>query len=194
MNKLINIKNRREAAILLLQFKEKKYFHQTIRFSNVNLRKINSFLAFKVFVKNDLYADSETLYELMQPEGEKGVHNYHDLSPDLLLDALNSIVEPYCVFVEDDNRYAVITMVLVDGKEPLMAIIAVGSGTYEDTGANVNKLVTMFPKKNIESFISNLEESKILYKNDFILIKKWEPIRGANPHNPHSLPPAYVPP
>ena len=172
MKKLINIKNRREATFLLLQFKEKKYSHQTIRFSNVNLRKINSFLAYTIFVKNDLYVDSETLYELMQPKGEKGIHNYHDLSPKMLLDALNSIVEPYCVFVEDDNRYAIVTTKIIDERDPMMAIVAVGSRTNEDINANVNKLVTMFPKKNIDSYIKNIDEEKILYKNTFILIKK----------------------
>lgn len=171
MKKLINIKNRREAVLILCQFKEKKYFHQTIRFSNVNLKKINSFLSYTVFLKNDLYIDSETLYELMQPKGEKGVHNYHDLSPNLLLNSLNSLVEPYCIFVEDNNRYAIVTTKLADD-EPIMAIIAVGSGTYDDSKANVNKLVTLFPKKNAKSFVEKIDESKILYKNNLVLIKK----------------------
>ena len=172
MNKQINIKNRREAIRVLRTYKEKKYSHQTIKICNVNLKVINSFLDYKIFSKNDLYVDSETLFELMQPSGSKGIHNYHHLLPEVILDTLNVIVRPYCVFYENNNKYAIITTKIVDEKDPIMVIVAVESRTNENMDANVNKLVTMFPKKNVESYIRNLNEDKILYKNDFLFIKK----------------------
>ena len=168
----INIKNKREAIKQLNRYKCKHILQESIRFSNTSLKKLNNLVGYGIFMKNDLFADSDTLFDLMQPLGGRGIHNYHDLSPALIIDILNSIIEPYCIFKEGVSRYAIVTTKSNINNETIMVVIAVKSATARDMFASVNKLVTMFPKKKISSYIEKIDKSQILYKNDFLLIKK----------------------
>ena len=171
MIKHINIKNHREAIAALKQYQDKKYFNQTIRIRNVQLKKINSVLKYIIFDKNDLYIDTETLFEIMQPTGGKGKHNYHGLTPEEILDSLNAISEPYCVFEDEFQKYAIITTSLTSNMEQIMVIVAIGSGTYIDYKACVNKIVTIFPKRNAEKYVDRINPKKILYKNEYSILR-----------------------
>ena len=163
MFRIVNIQNKKEAVQLLQLFKEKKYVLVDVKFENVHLREINKLLEKDIFSKNDLYINTISLWELMQPLGEKGGHNYHNLSPEDIVDALSSITEPYCVLKTEISQYAILSTSISHFGEPLMVIIEVGAGLDKNINANINKLVTMFPKRDIDKTLKHKDEKDILY-------------------------------
>ena len=163
MNKTINIANREKAIEDLQNYKEKQYVLTDIRFINVHLREINKLLESDIFDKNDLFINTISLWELMQPIGNKGGHNYHDLSPEDIVDALSSITEPYCILKTEISQYAILSTTISHFGEPLMVIIEVGAGLDRNINANLNKLITMFPKGDIERTIKNMDVKNLLY-------------------------------
>ena len=165
MNRIINIQNKKEAVESLNDYKNKKYVLADVRFTNVHLREVNKLLEYDIFSKNDLYINTISLWELMQPIGDKGGHNYHDLSPEDIVDALSSITEPYCILKTEISQYAILSTTISHFGEPLMIIIEVGAGLDKNINANINKLVTMFPKGDIERTIKNMNIKNLLYLN-----------------------------
>ncbi len=159
----INVKVKK-AKDELIKFKEKEY-ECDVRFQNVHMKMINALIHFNLFTKNDLFISGKTLYELMQPLGGQDTHNYHGLNPLDILDALNNIIFPYCIFKTKHGRISIILSCLSHFGEPLMMIIEVGSGLMDDENANINKIVTMYPKSNIEKIINKLEPNELLYLN-----------------------------
>ena len=165
MKRTINIANREKAIENLKDYKEKKYVLTDVKFLNVHLREINKLLEFDIFVKNDLFINTISLWELMQPLGDKGGHNYHDLSPENIVDALSSITEPYCILKTEISQYAILSTTISHFGEPLMVIIEVGAGLDKNINANINKLVTMFPKRDIDKSLEHKDPKDILYKS-----------------------------
>ena len=157
---------------LLRELKERKYVLADIKFENVHLRDINALLEQNIFSKNDLYANTISLWELMQPQGKRGVHNHHDLTPEDIIDTLASITEPYCILKTEISQYAIMSTSKSHFGEPLFVIIEINSGLVADKKAKINKLVTMFPMKNIERVIKSKEPKDVLYINP-----------KQNPHN-----------
>ena len=45
-----------------------------------------------------------------------------------------------------------------------MAVVELNAALENDRNANVNKLVTIYPKNELDKTINNLDKSKILYK------------------------------
>ena len=163
MARTINIANREKAIENLKEYKNKKYVLSDVRFENVHLKEVNKLLGYDIFSKNDLFINTISLWELMQPLGEKGGHNYHDLSPEDIVDALSSITEPYCILKTEISQYAILSTTISHFGEPLMVIIEVGAGLDKNINANINKLVTMFPKGDIERTIKNMNVRNLLY-------------------------------
>ena len=167
MNTVINIKND-DALDIITKFKDKEYVMCDIRFENTNLRMINELIRSNLFYKNDLFANSTTLWELMQPQekqDDQESHNYHGLTPLDILDALNNIISPYCIFKTKQNRISIILSCLSHFGEPLMAVVEIGADLIKKKNAKINKLVTMYPKSNIEKIIDKLEPNELLYLN-----------------------------
>ena len=164
MFKIINIKSE-EALKQLDHLKEKKYQTYDIKLNNVGLRKINELIGWTLFYKNDLFVNSDTLWLLMQKEGQSKSHNHHGLLPKDILDALNNIIRPYCVFKSKNNRISIVLSCLSHYGEPLMAIIEIGTGLIKNEKANINKLITMYPKSDIDKLINTIEPKRLLYVN-----------------------------
>ena len=164
MNTVINIKND-DALDIITKFKDKEYVMCDIRFENVHMKRVNALIKYELFSKNDLFANSTTLWELMQPQGEQESHNYHGLTPLDILDALNNIISPYCIFKTKQNRISIILSCLSHFGEPLMAVVEIGASLIEDEKANINKLVTMYPKSNIDKLVGLIDPKRLLYLN-----------------------------
>ena len=162
MNKIINIKSKK-AISEIKAFKDKRYSMIDIRFKNANLRRINALLSFELFYKNDLFINSVTLWELMQPIGSSGSHNYHELQPTDIFNAISTIDDPYCVLKVKNNRYAVISIRVDNINYPLMIIIEIGSGLTINPKANVNKIVTIYPKDDIDNYLSKISKKDVLF-------------------------------
>ena len=164
MIKIINIKSD-DALEQLTQFKNRKYVMCDVRLENVHLIKINELIRRTIFYKNDLFANSDTLWSLMQDDKESDSHNHHGLTPEDILEALNNIQDPYCVFISKYERIAIVLSCLSHYGEPLMAIIEVGTGLIEDDDANINKLITMYPKRDVDVLIDTIDPKRLLYVN-----------------------------
>jgi len=162
MNKIVNIKNKK-AISEITNFKNKKYSLVDIKFENVHLKELNTLVSFDLFDKNDLYINSVTLWELMQPEGNSGSHNYHDLTPEDIYEALNSIVDPYCILRVKNERYAIVPVFISSFNEPLMIVIEKGAELINRQNANINKIVTIYPKSDIDNYLGGLKEKDILF-------------------------------
>ena len=164
MKLIINIKETENAIKEVDIYKKKKYVNKDVRFTNVNLLQINKLLEEALFSKNDLFINSETLWELMQDIGGFGSHNYHGLTAEDIVTALNSITEPYAIIDNQTNRYAIITTTLSHFDEPLMIVVEVGGGFFSNLHANINKIVTIYPRNNIDSMLEKLTNKKLYYK------------------------------
>ncbi len=169
----INIKYRKNAVNNLLKYKYKKYQSYDIKLKNVNLMGINLLIRLPMFRKNYLFVDSDTLFDLMQDKGGKGKHNYHGLTPEIILDVLSDVEHPICIYEEDYKKYAIISSTKVESGEPLMLIIQIDAPLYNNPKAEEYKFVTMFPKSKADNLIQRkLEEHKVLYLNYLAKMKK----------------------
>ena len=165
MIKAINIKNRNDAEQELIRLQKKKYPALDIRFENTHLLDLNTLIQKSIFVKNDLFANAEMLWEIMQPVGTKGSHNSHGLTPKEILEVLNSLIDPYYIYKsETPNRYVIVSLIIRESGDPLIIVIEVGSGIIDKIDANINKMITMYPKAKINNIVLNLSKSDILYK------------------------------
>ena len=163
MKIVINVKEKETAINTIDEFRKKKYVGKDIRFINVNMVNLNKTLSKPIFDKNDLFIGSETLWEIMQPLGESNKHNYHELSAEDIVDALNSINTPYAVFETKNSRYAIVTTTISHFSEPLLFIIEIGSGLHANIDANINKVVTIYPKSNIDIMLKGLNPKDKLF-------------------------------
>ena len=161
MYKEINIKNKKQSLALLSHYQKKKTVLIDIKFINTNLKEINNLIGKAIFVKNDLYVNSDTLYEIMQPIGGRGRHNFHGLTPEEIINVLNNLIHPYCVYKANKGKYGIISTITRATGETFIIIIEIGAGLIGRMDANINKFVTMFPKTEIGKFIARANE--ILY-------------------------------
>ena len=165
MNKIINIKSNK-AIKEIREFRDKLFAPCDVKFTNVHMRELNTIIKTELFMKNDLYINSTTLWEIMHPEGGSGSHNYHELMPEDIFNALNNLCDPQCVIKVKNERYAVIPAYVSSFTEPLMVIIELNSGLILNKNANVNKIVTIYPKSNLNDYLEKLDEKEVLYKKN----------------------------
>ena len=166
MKKTINIKNIEEAEVLLNAYKKKKYSPIDIRLTNTHLKKINDYIHIDLFSKNDLFVNSDTLWSVMQPVGGQENHNFHGLTPKELVEVFNNLSNPYSVFISQLGRLGVISTILSESGQPIMVIIEIGAGLIGRQNANINKMVTLYPKDNLKRYLKSRKVVKVLYINE----------------------------
>ena len=99
----------------------------------------------------------------MQPIGDKGRHNYHGLESNEIVDALSLVSEPILIYETYSNRYGIV----VNGEpkyKHIMIVVELNASLSNNRDANVNKIVTIYPKDNLEKSIKNIDKRKILYQ------------------------------
>ena len=159
--KIINIKNKTEALMSLERFRLKEQSGVEIKLINVHLCEINALVGEKIFSKNDLYVTGETLYEIMQPIGDgHGRHHYHGLSPKLVLETLNNAKFPYGIYKAGNQRYVIVTISTNITGENVVLIVEIGASLKGVRDANINKLVSIYPRRNIDKKINENKGSK----------------------------------
>ena len=163
MQKIINIKSKK-AIKELERFKRKKYSMTDIRFDNVHLKKINNLLRIDIFSKNDLYINSSTLWELMQPVGDSGSHNYHGLSAEDILESINMLMKPYCIIKAKNNRFIFVPIFISSFSAPLMIVVEVGASLINNKTAGINKIVTIYPKSDLEDYLEKIDSKYVIYQ------------------------------
>ena len=165
MSRIINIRNIK-AIKEIEKYKTKRYSETDIKITNVHLKRLNELMNKELFKKNDLYIGSGTLHEIMQPLGNKGSHNYHNLTPEDVFYALGALEHPKIVYKDKNRRYAIVPVYISSVNELLIVIIEVGAGLTINRNAKINKIVTIFPKSKVEEMMDRMDEADILFKKE----------------------------
>ena len=160
----INISNKEFALSILGQLRDKDYVAFDVEITNSHIKELNELIGRNLFTKSSLYISSTTLHELMKPVGGKGQHNYHELTPDDIYMSLASIKNPKYVFESKYGRYAIISIELSHFDCPLMMIVEKDAPLKTDNKAKINKIITIYPKTQIDEYIAKVDERKLLYK------------------------------
>ena len=63
-----------------------------------------------------------------------------------------------------NERIAIIPVFISSFDESLMVVVEIGSGLIKNKKANINKVVTMYPKSNLEDYLEKMNSTDILYK------------------------------
>lgn len=164
MNRIINISNREKAIKQLKIFKQKRYEGFDIKFENVHLKKINETIDNNLFDKNDLYIYVSTLFDIMQQSGTSNQHHKHSLTEEDIIDGLRSISDPYAIICVNYGRYSFVTEILCHFDMPLLFIIELHSGLYSNPNVKINKIVTIYPKNDIEKYLCHFDKKSIIYR------------------------------
>ena len=174
--KVLNVTLRKSAINFLLRIKSKEPSLYDIRIINTHLIRLNDYFEKSVFRKNDLYVNSQTLWQIMQPVGLQLNHNSHNLTPEEILDALGSINNPLVIFKNGD-RYGIVTSIISTKGKPLLLIIEVGAGLIGNIEANINKFVTMYPVNDLIRKLKPIKKKDLIYLNNSV-----EALLNKKPH------------
>ena len=91
----------------------------------------------------------------MQPIGGKGRHNYHGLEPDEIIDALSILLNPCLIYETHSGRCGIVVLGKPKYKN-IMVVVELNASLTNNRDANINKLVTIYPKDNMEKSIKGL--------------------------------------
>lgn len=110
-------------------------------------------MRYSLFKKNDLFVNSISLWELMQPIGSSGTHNYHNITPLEIVNVLNSLEIPFCIYKVKNGRHAIIPIFNKNSNSGWVVIIETNAGLINRPSANINKLITIYPISNLTKYI-----------------------------------------
>lgn len=143
----INLGNEKSALEILNSLKIKRSNTIDIRIRNSYITQLNKVIGRKVFKNDSLYISSDTLWEIMQPLGRRGSHNYHNLTPQEVYNALRSIKDSDDVSISYDGRYVIVTLAETSDGASIVVIVSPNSQLKDDYEANIIKIVTIYPRK-----------------------------------------------
>ena len=147
MFKIINLGNQESALEAITNIKEKHYTSFDVRIINSHISDLNAVIGRKVFKKDALYIDSETLWEIMQPTEKKGKHHHtHGLIPKDVYSALSSIKNSNDVSVSYDNRYVIVTLATIRDGANLVVIVDPDCPILNGSKTKIIKIITIYPK------------------------------------------------
>lgn len=92
--------------------------------------------------------------------GRDESHNFHNLSPRIIYDSLCAIKSPEAIYKSRGyiNRFIIVTPITYN-KEHIIVIVEIGARLVNDINANINKLVTIYPKDKV-----SLNNNELLYQ------------------------------
>ena len=143
----INLGDEQGTIDLLVKLRERKQEVSDVRIHNSHITELNKIIGRKVFKKESLYIGSETLWELMQPTGGKGRHNYHGLSPKNIYDALHSLRKSKKIEISYDDRYLIVTIATIFEDVNIAVLVTTKGSTKENFKNKVNRIITIYPYK-----------------------------------------------
>lgn len=155
--KIINIKKERSTLQEFERLRLKKYFYNEIRIDNVHLLLVNRFSKREIFSKDSMYVAPSTLWASMKSSGCDKSHNFHNLSPQIIYDSLRAIKCPVAIYKSKKylNRFIIVTPIKYN-QEHIIVIVEVGARLVNDINANINKLVTIYPKDKVSELNNEL--------------------------------------
>ena len=145
----INLGNKKTAIMILESFSSKKV-NVDIKITNTHIKELNKILNRNIFKKDSLFINSETLWEIMQPIGNRGKHNFHGLSPEKVYEALSTMRFSKDIIVSYDDRYLILTLATVF-KDVNIAVIVTPKGNLKNVHQKeINRIITIYPYSKIK--------------------------------------------
>lgn len=145
MKVTINLANKDSSIEQLKLFKDKKYAPFYLNIINSHIKELNKVVGRNIFKKDAVYINSLTLWEIMQPVGGQGSHHYHGLTPDEVYGALSKMQYSKNVIPTYDDRYVVITDVVVNEYLKLIVIISSETDIISEDLKNIVAIITIYP-------------------------------------------------
>ena len=145
MNITINLAERDSAINQLTIFRDKEYVPFYVRISNSHIKSLNKVIGRVIFKKDAVYINSQTLHEIMQPVGGKGKHNYHGLTHENVYNALIRMRYSQNIITTFDDRYVVITDVVVVDDVKLLIIVSSDTTIVSESLDSVITIITIYP-------------------------------------------------
>lgn len=147
MLNFINLGKEKSAIKNIEQIKNNKKRFQNIRIINSHITRLNKVIGKKVFKKDALYISAETLWEIMQPLGGKGKHNYHNLSPVDIYNALRTLKDSKDISISYDNRYVIVTLATIFDEANIVVVVSPNDFLNGYPNVEVTKVITIYPIK-----------------------------------------------
>ncbi len=144
---LINLGDEESAIRVLTSIKNKKNGNYDVRILNSHITDLNIVIGKRVFKKDTLYVNYETLWEIMQPLGKKRKHNHHNLLPEEVYKALRTMKDSKDISVSYDDRYVIVTLATILDGANLTVIVSPKSSLKNDIKAEIIKVITIYPVK-----------------------------------------------
>ena len=147
MLNFINLGKEKSAIKNIEQIKNNKKRFQVIRIINSHITRLNKVIGKKVFKKDALYISAETLWEIMQPLGGKGKHNYHNLSPVDIYNALRTLKDSKDISISYDNRYVIVTLATIFDEANIVVVVSPNDFLNAHPNVEITKVITIYPIK-----------------------------------------------
>ena len=147
MQKIINLGNKKASLELLKHLSKNKYEAIEIRIKNTHIKELNRLIGKKVFKNDMVYADASMFWETMQPLGGRGKHNFHNLSPENVYDALSTIRNSTQVTLSYDNRYVIVTLATLECGVNIIAVVTPTGTIRTNVSKKITKIITLYPHK-----------------------------------------------
>ena len=90
----------------------------------------------------------------MQPVGKKNHHHFHGLSPEIVVQTLQSVSSPFCVLKTDTNRYTILSIFQIEEKR-ILVVVEVDNPLENNNKIKINKIITIYPKDRVDAYIKN---------------------------------------
>lgn len=144
METKINIKLKKEAIEIIKKYKEKLFSNKIIEVENIHLGRINKFFKSKIVTRDNCFIESKTLWEIMQPIGDKKSHNFHGLDEEIVYNVFSSLSKPIEVKPSYYGRFIIVTIAVEQHGHNLGAVIE--PNIYNITlDKKINKIITIHP-------------------------------------------------
>lgn len=144
MQKCINLGNKKDSLLALHTIASKR-INIEVKIINTHITEINKILGRKVFKRDALYINSESLWEIMQPVGGKGRHHYHGLSPENVFETLATIRFSKNVTVSYDDRYLILTLATIFDEINIAVVVTPKGYSMDSKIKNINRIITIYP-------------------------------------------------
>ena len=76
---------------------------------------------------------------------------------------LNRLNNPLYIFKVKNGRIGIVPEYISSFNVPLMVVMEIGSGLASDFSANINKIITIYPKSDLDEYVTNLDQQDVLY-------------------------------
>ena len=162
--KIINMGNQTSAKETIKDFRDNKFIPFDVEITNSHVMNLNKLVGRKIVRSSKLFIDSYTLWEIMQSDLKQDNHHHHGLTVSDVFEAIYAIRNPGLLYVAKSKRFAIITTKSSHFGIPLLVVLEFGIGTKANANAKTNKIITIYPKDNIDKLIQRLNQKDILYR------------------------------